>query len=173
MHVFSRSARATAFEQAVGHCLNDLYRYAYWLCRDRWQAEDLAQETVLRAWRSWPGLREHRAVKGWLFTILYREFARSAGRRRLHVVADEDVVIEPENHEDPALALDLDRALGALGDESRHAILLQVLGGFSCAEIAEVLGASEGAVMTRLTRARQALRRVLDPEQMQSTARKS
>jgi RNA polymerase sigma-70 factor (ECF subfamily) len=155
-------SRQTAFEAAVGDCLDDLYRYAYWLCRDRWQAEDLAQETVLRAWRGWPGLREHRAVKGWLFTILYREFTRGFGRKRLHVVSDEELHIEPQDHADPALAIDLDRALRTLGEESRHALLLQVLGGFSCAEIASVLGSSEGAVMTRLTRARQALRRALD-----------
>lgn len=153
----------TAFETAVGDCLDDVYRYAYWLCRDRWMAEDLAQETVLRAWRGWPGLRERRAVKGWLFTILYREFVRSLARKRTEVVSEEELRIEPQDHADPALAIDLDRALRALGEESRHALLLQVLGGFSCTEIAAVLGASEGAVMTRLTRARQALRHALAP----------
>jgi RNA polymerase sigma-70 factor (ECF subfamily) len=168
-----RGLQKTAFENAVGDCLDDLYRYAYWLCRDRWQAEDLAQETILRAWRSWPGLREHRAVKGWLFTILYREFARSASRRRLQTVSDEDLLMEPQDHADPGLALDLDRALRGLGEESRHAILLQVLGGFSCAEIAQVLGASEGAVMTRLSRARQTLRRALEPEERRREAKES
>ena len=156
-------SKRTAFENAIADCLDDLYRYAYWLCRDRWQAEDLAQETILRAWRSWPGLREHKAVKGWLFTILYREFARSASRRRPQTVSDEELLIEPQDHVDPGLALDLDRALRGLGKDPRHAVLLQVLGGFTCAEIAAVLGSSEGAVMTRLTRARQALRRSLEP----------
>lgn len=152
-------------------CLDDLYRYAYWLCRDRWQAEDLAQETILRAWRSWPGLREHKAVKGWLFTILYREFARSASRRRPQTLSDEELVIEPQDHADPGLALDLERALRGLGEDSRHAILLQVLGGFSCAEIARLLGASEGSVMTRLSRARQTLRRALEPAEMEKEAK--
>lgn len=164
-------SKRTAFETAVGDCLDDLYRYAYWLCRDRWQAEDLAQEAILRAWRGWPGLREHRAVKGWLFTILYREFARSASRPRLATVSDDETRIEPQDHADPGLALDLDRALRALGEESRHAILLQVLGGFTCAEIAAVLGSSEGAVMTRLTRARQALRRTLEPGEAEKGAK--
>jgi len=154
-------SRHVVFEKAVSDCLGDLYRYAFWLCRERWQSEDLVQETVLRAWRSWPGLREHRAVKGWLFKILYREFARSASRGRIQTVPLDEVVIEPQDHADPALALDMLRALDALGEESRHALLLQVLGRFSCAEIAEVLRTSEGAVMTRLTRARQAMRHVL------------
>ncbi|TMK79451.1 MAG: sigma-70 family RNA polymerase sigma factor [Actinobacteria bacterium] len=156
-------ASKTAFEIAVADYLDDLYRYAYWLCRDRWLAEDLAQETVLRAWRGWSRLREARAVKGWLFTILYREFVRSAARKRMESEPAEALRSEPYDHADPALAIDLDRALRGLGEDSRHAILLQVLGGFSCAEIAAVLGSSEGAVMTRLTRARQALRRSLEP----------
>jgi RNA polymerase sigma-70 factor, ECF subfamily len=172
MYVFASSGNEP-FEKAVGGCLADLYRYAHWLCRERWQAEDLVQETVLRAWRSWPRLREHRAVKGWLFTILYREFARAASRRRLHTVTEEDAVFEPELHEDPGLGLDLERALRGLGEESRHAILLQVLGGFSCAEIAALLGTSEGAVMTRLTRARQALRQTLEPHPAQRQAKRS
>ncbi|MGH6885737.1 MAG: sigma-70 family RNA polymerase sigma factor [Geminicoccales bacterium] len=155
------SLRQGAFEKAVGDCLDDLYRYAYWLCRERWQSEDLVQETVLRAWRSWPGLREHRAVKGWLFKILYHEFARSTCRGRIQAVPLDELAMEPQDHADPALALDVLRALDTLGEHSRHALLLQVLGGFSCAEIADVLCTSEGAVMTRLTRARQALRRVL------------
>jgi RNA polymerase sigma-70 factor (ECF subfamily) len=150
-----------AFEKAVGECLDDLYRYAYWLCRERWRSEDLVQETVLRAWRGWPGLREPRAVKGWLFKILHHEFARSASRGQLQTVPLDELVIEPQNHADPALGLDLLRALDALGEQSRHALLLQVLGGLSCAEIAGVLCISEGAVWTRLTRARQALRRAL------------
>ena len=154
-------ARQGAFEKAVGGCLEDLYRYAYWLCRERWQSEDLVQETVLRAWRSWPGLREHRAVRGWLFKILYREFARALPRGRVQIVPLDELVIEPEVHADPVLGLDMLRALAGLDEQSRHALLLQVLGGFSCADIAETLGTSEGAVMTRLTRARQAMRRVL------------
>lgn len=164
-------SRQAAFEALVGDCLDDLYRYAYWLCRDRWLAEDLAQETALRAWRSWPGLREHRAVKGWLFTILYREFARGAGRQRMDAVPDEALRIEPQDHVDPALAIDLDRALRGIEAESRHALLLQVLGGFTCAEVAALLGSTEGAVMTRLTRARQALRRTLEPGQAAKEAK--
>jgi RNA polymerase sigma-70 factor (ECF subfamily) len=161
------------FEKAVGECLGDLYRYAFWLCRERWQSEDLVQETVLRAWRSWPGLREHRAVKGWLFKILYHEFARAASRGRIQTVPLDELVIEPQDHADPALALDVLRALNELDEHSRHALLLQVLGGFSCAEIAEVLRTSEGAVMTRLTRARQAMRRVLESGEAAEEAKES
>lgn len=151
--------RQATFQQAVDRYFGGLYRYAYWLCRNRWHAEDLVQESLLRAWRAWPGLREERALKSWLFTIVHREHLRAVARTpRTESASDAD---EPGYDPDPARALDIEQALSELPEDSREALVLQVLGGFSCAEIAQVLGASEGAVMTRLTRARQTLRRRL------------
>ncbi len=151
---------SVTYEQAVHDHFTDLYRFAYWMCRNRWQAEDLAQEALLRAWRGWPALREERAVKAWLFTIVHREFQRAnAKSARAEPVHDAD---ELSVDRDPAPAVDMERALRELPDASRAALLMQVLGGFSCSEISAALGASEGAVMTRLTRARQALRRRLE-----------
>lgn len=151
--------RQATFEQAVDSNFGGLYRYAYWLCRNRWQAEDLVQESLLRAWRVWPALREERALKSWLFTIVHREHLRAVARAPR--MESDFSVDEPAYDPDPAGALDMDQALRGLPEDSREALLLQVLGGFSCAEIARVLGASEGGVMTRLTRARQTLRRRL------------
>ena len=153
--------RNPAYEKAVNDHFDDLYRFAYWLCRNRWQAEDLVQEALLRAWRAWPSLREERAAKAWFFTILLREFRRSGPRAaRLESAADADgFAVDP----DLSSSVDIDRALHELPDQSREALLMQVLGGFTCAEIAGALGTTEGAVMTRLTRARQALRLRLDP----------
>lgn len=151
--------RRAGFDRAVESYFGGLYRYAYWLCRNRWQAEDIVQESLLRAWRAWPALREERALKSWLFTIVHREHLRAAARAPR--VETDLSVDEPGYDPDPAGSLDMDQALRRLPEDSREALLLQVLGGFSCAEIAQVLGASEGAVMTRLTRARQTLRRRL------------
>ena len=64
----------------------DLTRFVYWLCRDRTSAEDVVQETLLRAWRSLDSLREEGAVRGWLLTIARRELARVFER----VVVDHD-----------------------------------------------------------------------------------
>jgi RNA polymerase sigma-70 factor (ECF subfamily) len=165
-----RERRQAAFEGAVRVHAGELYRYAFWLCRNRWRAEDLVQETLTRAWRGWEGLREPRVLKSWLFTILYREFAREvAGRQPARVAPEEQP--GPFTDHDPALALDLDRALARLGEESRQALLLQVLGGFSCEEIARVLGSTQGAVMTRLSRARQAMRRALEPADYEREAK--
>ncbi|TAK41506.1 MAG: RNA polymerase subunit sigma [Betaproteobacteria bacterium] len=151
--------RRAGFDRAVERYFGGLYRYAYWLCRNRWQAEDVVQESLLRAWRAWPALREERALRSWLFTIVHREHLRAAARAPRS--ENDGGAEEPGYHPDPGGTLDMEHALQALPDDSREALLLQVLGGFSCAEIARVLGASEGAVMTRLTRARQALRRQL------------
>ncbi len=156
--------RKKAFESAVEAYYDDLYRYAYWLCRNRWQAEDVVQEALSRAWRGWSGLREARALKSWLFTIVHNEFMRAAKRSRLVSLESDPDTMESGSTPEPGAALELHRALRILSEDSRQALLLQVLGGFSCAEIASMLGLREGAVMTRLSRARQALRRKLEPD---------
>lgn len=158
------SGARAAYEKAVNDHFHDLYRFAYWLCRNRWQAEDLVQDALLRAWRGWADLRENGAAKVWLFTIVRREFHRSASRAP-HTESLEAAESLPALEHDPTQAMDMEQALRALPQPSREALLLQVLGGFSCAEIAEALGISEGAVMTRLTRARQALRRRFEPSE--------
>ena len=137
----------------------DLYRYAWWLCRDRHLAEDLVQETYARAWKSWSELREPARAKAWLITILRRELARNfAGDK---ATLDIDGVHESELPALPSCEaqLEISQLVARLPGTYREPLLLQVLGGFSCAEIAGILGTTEGAVMTRLTRARQALRR--------------
>ena len=140
----------------------DLYRFAWWLSRDRHLAEDLVQETFARAWKSWGELRDPAQAKAWLVTILRNELARSFARHR--PAADIDAIAESELPAVPSFEAHLEAAqiVGLLPEIYREPLLLQVLGGFSCAEIAAMLGTSEGAVMTRLTRARQALRKQYD-----------
>ena len=143
----------------------DLYRYAWWLCRDRHLAEDLVQETFARAWKSWAELRDAALVKAWLIAILRNELARSFARNKPAV--DIDALGEAELPALPSHESELETAqlVSLLPEIYREPLLLQVLGGFSCAEIAALLGTTEGAVMTRLTRARQALRRQYEPAQ--------
>lgn len=136
----------------------DLYRFAYWLCRDRHVAEDLVQEACLRAWRSWPELRDLAQAKAWLMTIVRNEHARSHARKRNETSLD-----DMDDAQLPSLpsfeeGLETAQVVRMLPEAYREPLLLQVIGGFSCGEIARMLGTSEGAIMTRLTRARQALR---------------
>jgi RNA polymerase sigma-70 factor, ECF subfamily len=142
----------------------DLYRFAYWLCRERSLAEDLVQETYARAWANWQEVRDERAAKGWLFTILHHEHARLYEKKRIEV--DERELDQLMAAAEPKIqaSLEMREALAALPEPYREALLLQVLGGFSCAEIASMFGVSEGAVMQRLTRSRKALRMLLRTE---------
>ena len=154
------------FEQVVRAYANDLFRYLYWLCRDRALAEDLVQETFARAWAGWEDQRDEKAVRAWLYTIARNEHARTYERKRLDVdpeVELDTLVAAPAR--DPVLALDLRKAFATLPEAFRDCLLLQVLGGFSSAEIAMASNATEEAVNMRLSRARRALRELLGPAQ--------
>lgn len=158
------SSRQAQFDALVRSLSPDLYRYAWWLCRDRALAQDLVQETFMRAWRAMGDLRDAAAAKAWLITILRREHARLYERKSL-----ERADVEPEtladDFEGPDAGGDagvLRRALAALPAKYREPLVMQVLGGYSCQEIAEALGLKPQAVMTQLFRARQKLRAALD-----------
>lgn len=151
------------FEMMVRAYSSDLFRFAFWLCRNRWQAQDLVQETFAAAWKSRDGLRDSHAAKAWLFTILRNEHARVYQRKQLDMI-DAELEDLPVASNDNALErVELEDSLRALPENYREPLLLQVLGGFSGKEIAEMLGISEQNVMTRLTRARQTLQRLASP----------
>lgn len=151
------------FEQVVRAYANDLFRYLYWLCRDRAQAEDLVQETFARAWAGWEAQRDEKAVKAWLYTIARNEHARLFEKKRPEVDPEAELDALVAAPRDPGLSLDLRRAFGLLPEAFRDSLLMQVLGGLSSAEIAAAAGATEEAVNMRLSRARRALREILDP----------
>jgi RNA polymerase sigma-70 factor, ECF subfamily len=140
----------------------EMLRFAWWLARDRAVAEDVVQEALLRAWRSRDALKDPAAARGWLLTIVRREHARLYERKRLEVT-DLDAVIAAE---DSQLATETDELVGLrlaitqLPDEYRVPLVMQVLGGFTTDEIARELALSTAAVLTRLFRARNRLRRI-------------
>src|SRR5579862_777704 len=139
----------------------DLLRFAHWLARDRSIAEDIVQESLLRAWRSREALKDAGAARAWLLTIVRREHARLYERKRLELVPLDEVAesqpgaryAEPEGE-----LFALRHAIMKLPLEYREPLVLQVLGGFSTEEIARELTLSPSAVLTRLFRARNKLR---------------
>lgn len=137
----------------------DLYRYAFWLTRESRQAEDVVQEALLRSWRAFPQLRDQAAAKAWLFSIVRNEFYRSIAKNGPPLENVDDFELADESASQSGL--EMREALMRLPPSYAEPLTLQVLGGFSCAEIASMLGITEGAAMTRLTRARQALRRLV------------
>lgn len=147
----------------------DLYKYALWLCKDRNMAEDVMQEAFLRAWKSLDSLREAKAAKGWLFTIFRREHARQFERKQFDYkdVEQMDTIADGNmGYDDRPEAFALRNALTKLPQEYREPLEMQVLGGFSCDEIAIILDISSSAVMTRLFRARKKMRQILGHETM-------
>lgn len=172
MGMFADSRRAR-FENVVRAYANDVFRYLYWLCRDRNLAEDLSQETFARAWAAWEDQRDEKALKAWLYTIARNEHARTFERKRLDVDPDAELdEIVSRSASDPSIGIDLRRAFGLLPEAYREPLLLQVLGGLSSAEIAETMGSTEEAVNMRLSRARRSLREILDGPPGVRTARK-
>ena len=149
------------FDDLVRLYSADLYRYAYWLARDRARAEDIVQEALLRGWRAYPRLRAEAAAKSWLFSIVRNEYLRAAQTSAREPESLEG--FDPPDERPVEAGLEMREALAALPASYAEPLALQVLGGFSCAEIAAMLGTTEGATMTRLTRARQALRRLVEP----------
>jgi len=116
------------------------------------------QEAFARAWTAWAGLRDLSQAKAWLMTILRNGHARGYARKRLEMCKDELTEADMPAMPSFEAGLETEQIVALLPETYREPLLLQVLGGFSCAEIAAMIGTSEGAVMTRLTRARQALR---------------
>ncbi|MGD2081943.1 MAG: sigma-70 family RNA polymerase sigma factor [Chromatiales bacterium] len=159
-----RETAAGSFESLVERFSKDLFRYAYWLAGDRQVAEDLVQETFLRAWKSRKQLQDSGAAKSWLLTIVRRENARRFERIR---PLESDVPMERigstrQDYDTSTEAFVLRRAIHELPEKYREPLLMQVIQGFSQKEIAEQLGLSSAGVGTRLFRARQKLREALE-----------
>ena len=148
-------------DQKVGVFHQDMYRYAAWLCRDKAIAEDVVQEALLRAWKSLDALRDDAAAKPWLLTIVRRENARYFERKRIETVdidnltASQSALLSEQPDDDLS---DMREAIFSLEDDYREPLVLQVLMGFSTNEIAEQMGLKQGAVLTRLHRARTKLK---------------
>jgi RNA polymerase sigma-70 factor (ECF subfamily) len=161
------ASKRQRYEALVKAYYNDIYRYAYWLCKRRQLAEDLTQETFLRAWRAFDSLQSDAAAKAWLFTILRRENARlyEKFQPELDDIEDYEAALPDSRHLEPDQQMEirlLHKAMASLEPEYREPLVLQVVGGFSGEEIAGMLNLNNNTVMTRLFRARNKLRVLLE-----------
>ncbi len=156
------------YESLVRGYHRDLYRYAYWLSKNKAIAEDLVQETCLRAWKSLDSLQDEKAAKAWLITILRRENARRFERKQLELVDIEDYGNEAKVSDEPHHQQEwLQAQIMRLDIEYREPLFLQVVGGFSGEEIGAILELNKNTVMTRLFRARNQLKEMLDSQDAQ------
>lgn len=157
------NTKQTRYEALVKALHADIYRYAVWLIKDKAIAEDVVQETFLRAWKSLDSLKDEGAAKAWLITILRRENARRFERKQFDTVDIDDVVIEDTvaHNEDTLQQREVRKAIASLSEEYREPLTMQIIMGFSGDEIAEQLELNKNTVMTRLFRARNQLKEIL------------
>jgi RNA polymerase sigma-70 factor, ECF subfamily len=152
--------------------LDSLYRTARLLTGSEAAAEDLVQETAIRAWRGWTSLRSFTSLKPWLLQILHRTFLNTvrAEERRppfLDVEIDELLshpVLSVENEESSqgtSLSEDIVSALESLSSAFREALWLVEVEELKLSEVAEITGVPVGTVASRVHRARRLLREFL------------
>jgi RNA polymerase sigma-70 factor, ECF subfamily len=170
----SASGGQDAFEREALAYLDSLYRTALRLSHHRADAEDLVQDTYLKAFRSARQFRPGTNLRAWLFTILHNTARnRYRDRARDHVTVDSEVVeraadaplaVSPRAGDTPeslllraTLAPELQAAVDSLPASFREAVWLRDVEEFSYAEIAEMLDVPIGTVMSRISRGRHLL----------------
>ncbi len=163
-----------SFEETALPYLDAVYRFALRLCGNTAQAEDLTQETMLRAYKAWHQFQPGTNVRAWLLTIVrnnfineYRKVKHRAesvdiNQIEMHTVFHEVSEADPEGKFfEQIVDEQVWRAIDTLPDEFKETLLLSDVEGLHYAEIAEVTGVPVGTVKSRLYRARQALQRKL------------
>jgi RNA polymerase sigma-70 factor (ECF subfamily) len=164
------TAAVRAFDDEALPHLDVLYRVALRLTGDPAQAEDLVQDTMLKAYRSWRQYRPGTNAKGWLLTILRNTFINAYRRRKLEPVAMDLEAIEPHALYRAVESADPEgsffgrlvdekvlEAVDALPPDFREVLVLSDIEGMPYAEIAQALELPVGTVKSRLFRARRLL----------------
>jgi RNA polymerase sigma-70 factor (ECF subfamily) len=157
----------TSFEEVVNGHYESLYRFAFSLAAREEDAKDLTQETFAQLARKAGQIQDRSKIKSWLFTTLYRSFVDSRRRSNRHPEVEVDPadpeipVHQPEAPDrlDAATALD---ALQRIPDVFRAPLILFYLEDHSYLEIAEILKVPAGTVMSRISRGRALLRRLME-----------
>lgn len=168
------------FEAIAFQYMDSLYSTALRFTRNTEEAEDLVQDTYLRAFRFFDKFQEGTNFKAWIFKILtntfinkYRKKARTPQQVQLDKVAyglENDEPVESvgewhgfdESKYEELFDDDITAALSQLSEEFRMVVLLADIEGFSYKEIAEIIGRPSGTVMSRLFRGRRMLQRILE-----------
>jgi RNA polymerase sigma factor (sigma-70 family) len=143
-----------------------LRSFAHSLCGDRDKAEDLLQETLCRAWQFQESFLPGSTLKAWVFTILRHQFYSGHRRAKWQGPWDQDEAeCIPDSQTDQMGSVELSdtlRALQLLPARMRESLLLVGVGGYTCAEAAEICAVATGTVKSRVGRARRALTAILD-----------
>ena len=161
---------ATRFEELAMPLFDQLYNFARWLTQDTSEAEDLVQETYTKALRGFSSFRLGTNFRAWMYRILRNSFLSSRTGLKTMVVLDtdsEDTTLPVDSATPESILLEqadrdtVQRALEQLPVHFREILLLCEVEEMSYQEIAETLAIPAGTVMSRLFRARKALRDLL------------
>lgn len=161
---------AATFEELALPLFEQLYNFARWLTHDTAEAEDLVQETYAKALRGFSSFQAGTNFRAWMYRILRNAFLSSKTGLKITVsLADEDndqLVADGPTPESVLIAQvnrdTVQRALDHLPVHFREILLLCEVEEMSYQEMADTLAVPIGTVMSRLSRARKALRKVLD-----------
>jgi RNA polymerase sigma-70 factor (ECF subfamily) len=154
------AARQQEFEQVALPHSRALLRVARRLTGKASAAEDLVQESLLSAWRGFHQFRPDTNIRAWLFRILFNTFYGQGRKRSATIVPLSPAMAARTPNADDAI--EVRRALDGLESEHQAVLLLGVVEGFTCREMAEILEVPIGTIMSRLSRARQAMRKSLE-----------
>ncbi|MBV8205157.1 MAG: sigma-70 family RNA polymerase sigma factor [Acidobacteria bacterium] len=153
--------RQQRFEQVAMPNSESLLRTALRLCGRRHEAEDLVQEAMLRAWKSFDQFDPGTNCKAWLFTIMLNVFYSQVRRARPHVDIEGMDVPALHRTDEAALAREVLAAVDRLDENQRLVLMLATIEGFTIEEVSSMLRIAPGTVASRLGRARSKLRTAL------------
>ncbi len=170
-HLLIRGAQKgdrQAFARLVERHWDNLFRWIYHLCHDRHTAEDLTQETFLKAMNGLHTFRAGTNFRAWLFRIGHNTFANHRRSQRPRQPYPDDLAAGDEGPMEQALSREamhlLAQAVGRLPADFRAAFLLRIEEGLSFRDIGEILGVTEETARWRVFKARQKLMSVLAPQ---------
>jgi RNA polymerase sigma-70 factor (ECF subfamily) len=155
------ASREGEFERIVLPHARSLLRFALRLAGDSSQAEDLVQETLLLAWRGFGRFETGTNVRAWLFRILLNAFRQQRRKSEFSQVYESSIRAVPITPPPSDESVAVRQAFNRLGSDQRTVLLLAAVEGFTCREISEMLDVPTGTVMSRLSRAREAMRELL------------
>ncbi|AZI36594.1 putative RNA polymerase ECF-type sigma factor [Caenibius tardaugens NBRC 16725] len=161
-------AAETDFKRELSAVIPHLRAFARGLCGRPDMADDLVQETMLKAWAARERFQPGTSMRAWTFVILRNAYLTEMRRNRFRGDYDETVaerlLTAPAGQEQPLHLADMHRALLQLPPERREALLLVGAGGFSYEEAAEICGCAVGTIKSRVGRARAALAAMLEED---------
>ena len=177
MDVSGANLQLDSFEELATPLFDQLYNFAHWLTQNRDEAEDLVQETYVKALKGFSSFQLGTNFRAWIYCILRNTFLTSRKGRKVTMTVPLDLDEEEESPE-PAIERDtpetlllarsshelMQKALDELPVHFREILLLCEVEEMSYQEISETLSVPIGTVMSRLSRARQTLRNQLRPQ---------